>query len=170
MSGANSRGLYTPVPMMTCLSPCLGLERETYPSLMRSAPASIACSVHLASLFELFLSSVASTWAMAMAGVIGDGDGDGDGAGEGERAGEGAGDGERAGDGGVKVRMSVRVRVWVWVWVRARVTARVRVRVTARVRVRVTREETQRLRVRVIYGGHNHPELCIELPLALALR
>ena len=67
MSGANSRGLYTPVPMMTCLSPCLGLERETYPSLMRSAPASIACSVHLASLFELFLSSVASTWAMAMA-------------------------------------------------------------------------------------------------------
>mmetsp|Transcript_27215 Transcript_27215/g.82613 ORF Transcript_27215/g.82613 Transcript_27215/m.82613 type:complete len:271 (+) Transcript_27215:522-1334(+) len=58
---ANSAGLYVWVPSTTWLELSLTWLRDTYPSLIMSAPASIDCNVHLASLQELFFSSVART-------------------------------------------------------------------------------------------------------------
>uniref|UniRef100_A0A6B0UJI1 Putative secreted protein n=1 Tax=Ixodes ricinus TaxID=34613 RepID=A0A6B0UJI1_IXORI len=58
---ANSLGLNCCVPRMACFDESRTCRRLTYPNLIWSEPASRAWTVHLASLHELFLSSLAST-------------------------------------------------------------------------------------------------------------
>mmetsp|Transcript_10767 Transcript_10767/g.30315 ORF Transcript_10767/g.30315 Transcript_10767/m.30315 type:complete len:235 (+) Transcript_10767:1058-1762(+) len=58
---AKSFGLKLCVPMIACLLLSLWWVLATYPSLRTSTPPKTACAVHLESLLELFLSSVART-------------------------------------------------------------------------------------------------------------